>query len=81
MTKRLVRIGDAFIPSGSPLWEEYDSVAEYLAKRGLTGDIGDSLPTGTTHTVFLEINYDIDAFKKRVNEFAYALAMEKHSHE
>ncbi len=79
MTKRLVRIGDAFIPSGSPLWAEYDSAAEWCAKRGLTGDIGDSLPIGTSHTVVLEINYDIEAFKKRVNEFAYALAMEKHN--
>lgn len=73
------KIGDAFIPSDSPLWGEYDNAAVWCAKRGLTGDIGDMLPIGTSHAVVLEINNDVDAFKQRVNDCAYAIAMNKHN--
>jgi hypothetical protein len=57
-------------------WSEYDSAAEYLAKRGLRGEIGDPLPMNMTPQAVALINEDPDAFQERVRATAYALAME-----
>ena len=78
-TKIYQKVGDAFLSDDSPLWAEYDSAAGYCAKRGWTGDIGTPLPANMSHQVVFEINYDVDAFKERVRQSAYALAMGKAS--
>ena len=58
-------------------WQEYDSAAEWCAKRGLKGTIGDALPNLMSGRTVDLINDDPEAFERRVREFAYALAMEK----
>ena len=57
-------------------WAEYDSAAEYLAKRGLTGKAGDPLPALLSTACLEAINEDEEAFQERVRKTAYALAME-----
>ena len=57
---------------------EYDAAAEWCAKRGLKGSIGDALPLNMDSDGALRwINSDPEAFQERVRQFAYALAMEK----
>ena len=58
-------------------WNEYDSAAEWCAKRGLKGTIGDPLPNLLSVAVSDEIDADTEAFERRVRECAYALACEK----
>jgi len=61
------------------MWAEYDSAAEWCAKRGLKGNEGDRLPTGLSDAVLSEINDHPEAFAERIRATAYALAMEKHN--
>lgn len=61
----------------SPYWAEYDSAAEWCAKRGIKGKVGDPLPNLLSNCVCEEIDSDPEAFERRVREFAYTLAMEK----
>ena len=55
---------------------EYDSAAEWCARRGIAGSTGDPLPAGLSASVADAINADADAFRERVRETAYGLAME-----
>lgn len=63
-------------PEGVVLNDEYDSAAEWCAKRGLRGVIGDPLPPNLSASAMMEIAFDSDAFECRVRETAYMLAME-----
>ena len=56
---------------------EYDGAAEWCARRGLTGKCGDRLPDCLSGPCFAAINEDVEAFQDRVEQFAYALAMER----
>lgn len=57
---------------------EYDAAAEWSAKRGLKGLKGDALPLNMASDGALKyIQADPEAFRERVKQFAYALAMEK----
>jgi hypothetical protein len=56
---------------------EYESVAETMAKRGLKGEINDVLPLLIRDQVVMEILSDPEAFQQRVRVYAYGLAMEK----
>jgi hypothetical protein len=56
-------------------WETYDAVAEWCAKRGLKGNVGDPLPNLLSGDVAALINADPEAFARRVRMTAYALAM------
>lgn len=58
----------------SDLWCVYDSCAEWCAKRGLKGEIGDPLPNLLPSEVHDLINEDPEAFASRVRQTAYALA-------
>ena len=60
------------------MWAEYDSAAEWCAKRGLKGIPGDPLPDKMSGACVAEICDHPEAFAERVNGFAYALAMSKH---
>ena len=64
------------LPDDSPLWSEYDSAAEWCARHGLKGVTGDPLPPLLSAAVSDAIDYDPEAFERRVREFAYAIAME-----
>ena len=55
---------------------EYDSAAEWCARRGIAGSTGDPLPDGLSASVADAINADADAFRERVRETAYGLALE-----
>jgi len=69
-----------YLPTASSgLWAEYDSAAEWCAKRGIRGKQGDRLPDGISVDCWREITYDVEAFERRVRDCAYALAMEAHS--
>jgi hypothetical protein len=61
-------------PADDPAWSEYDSAAEWCAKRGFRGDICDPLPEGLSAKVCGLIDADPEAFGRRVRESAYALA-------
>lgn len=65
-------------PTCNGLWAVYDSCAEWCAKRGLKGKIGDPLPNLLDSRVVKLINDDPEAFEQRVRDTAYALAIEKH---
>ena len=58
-------------------WHEYDSAAEWCAKRGIEGNPGDPLPENVSAAVCLLIDDDPEAFQQRIRETAYGLA-EKH---
>lgn len=59
---------------------EYDSAAEWCAKRGLSGKIGDPLPANMSAGGALKyINADPESFQRRVREMAYGIAMDGHS--
>lgn len=56
-------------------WDEYDSAAEYVAKRDATGGgAGTELPPMLSRECLALINDDVEAFEMRVRGFAYALA-------
>lgn len=57
-------------------WDEYDSAAEYLAKRGRKGLAGEALPEGLSDRTARLIDEDPEAFARRVREYAYAQGME-----
>jgi hypothetical protein len=57
-------------------WKAYDAAAEWCAKRGLKGAIGDPLPNLMSANTVALINADPEAFADRVRMTAYALAME-----
>jgi len=57
------------------IWAEYDGAAEYCALRGLTGAIGDPLPTLMSSDCCERISDDPEAFQRRVRECGYALSM------
>lgn len=60
------------------LCREYDSAAEWCARRDLKGEIGDSLPLNMDPDGALKyINADPEAFQERVRQCAYALSMEE----
>lgn len=79
--RRLYKARDAvlaFLTAPLPWsWAEYDSAAEWCAKRGLSGATGTPLPSMLSQAVLREINYDPDAFARRVRECAYQRAGEK----
>lgn len=54
---------------------EYDAAAMDLARKGLTGAIGDPLPNLMTAEAVDAINEDPEAFQQRVRQCAYALSM------
>jgi|ERR1700677_3135923 len=56
-------------------WNTYDSCAEWQAKRGFTGAIGDPLPELLSGCVLKLINDDPEAFQNRVRQCAYAMSM------
>lgn len=62
------------------IWEEYDAAAEWCARRGIEGKVGDRLPEGLSMRVWREIEKDPDAFQLRIRETAYAIAMERHGY-
>lgn len=57
-------------------WKAYDAAAEWCAKRGLMGAIGDPLPNLMARDTVDLINDDPEAFADRVRLTAYAMAME-----
>ena len=56
-------------------WTEYDQAADWCAKRGLRGSVGDQLPQCMGATTVQLINEDPEAFQLRVQAFAYERAM------
>jgi len=56
-------------------WAEYDSAANWCARRGIKGKQGDALPANLSSLVLEYINEDPEAFERRVREFAYGKAM------
>lgn len=56
-------------------WAEYDRVAEWCAKNGIAGNVGDPLPNFTADDVCREIDDDPEAFAEHVRATAYRLAM------
>lgn len=60
------------------LCSEYDAAAEYCARLGLTGEVGDPLPPNMDSDGALWwINAAPEAFQQRVRECAYWIAMER----
>lgn len=59
------------------VWKEYDYAAEWCAVRGLKGTLDDPLPENLSEHCLELINDDPEAFERRVNDTAYAYAMEK----
>lgn len=55
---------------------EYEWAAEWVAKKGLKGKIGDPLPELLSGECAAMINDDLDAFERRVTDFGYMAAME-----
>lgn len=56
-------------------WDEYDSAAEWCARRSLRGAAGDPLPEGLSARATKLITDDPETFQERVQRFAYAIAM------
>ena len=54
-------------------WREYDAAAEWCAKHGYRGVVGDPLPALLSNAVVVEIEVDPEAFEARVKASAYAL--------
>lgn len=71
----MISHGPVDISDDSPLWNLYDAVAECMAKRGLSGKIGDPLPNLMDARVVDLINADPESFERRVREMAYGLSM------
>lgn len=57
-------------------WKEYDMLAKWCAKHGVTGGNGTVLPDYIGADTMDEINADIEAFERRVRESAYMVARE-----
>jgi len=57
-------------------WVEYDAAADEMARKGLSGDLGDQLPNLMSADAVELINADPEAFQKRVRAFAYARSMQ-----
>lgn len=57
------------------MWREYDYAADWCARQGFAGDIGDPLPNYLSGWCCDAINADPEAFASRVREAAYARAM------
>lgn len=57
-------------------WHEYDDAAEWCARRGVKGSVGDLLPALMSAECAALIDDDTEAFAERVRGFAYAHAME-----
>lgn len=57
-------------------WNEYDSAAEWCARMGVDGGYGSALPSLLSAECLALISDDVEAFMRRVREFAYAQAME-----
>lgn len=55
-------------------WREYDFAAEWCARRGLRGVVGDALPPMLSVAVVALIADDLSAFETRVRQTAYAMA-------
>jgi len=53
---------------------EYESAADWCAKRGLSGEPGSPLPEGISRDCAELILADVEAFAHRVREHAYAIA-------
>lgn len=62
-------------------WSEYDSAAEWCARRGIRGRNGDALPSNLSTRTLGQINRDPEAFEERVRLTAYALAIESRASE
>jgi hypothetical protein len=60
---------------------EYDAAADWCARRGIKGDVGDPLPDGLSAACLEAIQDDPDAFQERVRATAYAISMEGHPDE
>lgn len=58
-------------------WQEYDRICEDMARRGLTGKIGDPLPNLISKNMHDFIQYDPESFQERIRAHAYRQAMEK----
>jgi len=59
---------------------EYSAAAEWCARRGLKGRLGDPLPCNMGSPGAVDyIDADPEAFEDEVRRCAYMLAMEKHS--
>lgn len=59
------------------IWAEYDSTAEWCAKRHLDGELGSLLPENLSVEVLNEINNHPEEFAQRVRDMAYSLNMEQ----
>jgi hypothetical protein len=57
------------------VWTEYDAAADWCAKRGLRGVVGDPLPELISQEVATLIDADPEAFEEHVRMTAYANAM------
>ena len=55
--------------------DEYESAAEWCAKRGIQGADGDPLPALLSADAWESINTDTSAFRARVADYAYAIHM------
>ncbi len=56
---------------------EYDAAAEWCARRGYKGNVGDPLPCNMAADGALKYISDCpESFQERVRQFAYAMAME-----
>lgn len=64
-----------FSPYNARLWKAYDAAADWCARRGLKGKVGDPLPNLMSGDVVKAINADPEAFEERVRLSAYARAM------
>ena len=64
-------------PPTHPVWDEYDSAAEWCARRGLKGEQGDKLPDSLSTDCARAIDFDPEAFQRRIAETGYALAREE----
>ena len=59
------------------VWEEYDAAAKWCAQREIDGQPNSPLPALTSIAVCDLIEGDVEAFQKRIREFAYAIAAER----
>jgi hypothetical protein len=62
-------------PPNPRVWTEYDAAADWCAKRGLRGVVGDPLPELISQEVATLIDADPEAFEEHVRMTAYANAM------
>ncbi len=60
-------------------WSEYDYAAEWSARNGYAGNVGDPLPEYLSGVCVGMINDDPEAFQVGVRACRYALAMNRHN--